>query len=83
MNVWLAGAAVLLAGVFPCGWIAVRASRMEAVVALQLASTLVALALVLLAQGYNRSVYYVVGLTLAAISFVGTLLLLRLMEREL
>ena len=56
---------------------------MEAVAALELATTLVTLALVVLAQGYQRSSYYVVALTLAGVSFVGTLVFLRLMEREL
>lgn len=83
MNAWLAAAAALIAGVVPCGWIAVRGTRMEAIVALELATTLVTLALILLAEGYGRSSYTLVALTLAALGFVGNLAFVRFMEREL
>jgi len=83
VNAWLAAAAALIAGVVPCGWIAVRGTRMEAIVALELATTLVTLALILLAEGYGRSSYTLVALTLAALGFVGNLAFVRFMEREL
>ncbi|HYX89268.1 MAG TPA: monovalent cation/H+ antiporter complex subunit F [Gaiellaceae bacterium] len=77
MNVWLVAATVLLAGVLPCGWVVLRGRLTEALVGLELASTLVTLVLVLLAEGFHRSSYFVLPLVLAALSFVGTLVFIR------
>ena len=79
MNVWLAAATVLLAGLLPCGWVLLRAQLLDGLVAFELTSTLVTVALVLLAEGFHRSSYFVVPLTLAALSFVGALLFVRLL----
>ena len=83
MSVWLWGATALLAGLVPCGWVAIRETRMDALVALELAGTLVTLALVLLAQGFDRASYYTVPVALAFLSFVGALLLARFLGRHL
>jgi multicomponent Na+:H+ antiporter subunit F len=83
VNVWLWGATVLLLGLLPCGWLAVRASRVDALVGLQTAGTAVTLTLVLLAEGFHRASYMGVALTLAFVSFVGTLLIARLLGRHL
>jgi multisubunit Na+/H+ antiporter MnhF subunit len=56
---------------------------MDALVALELAGTLVTLALVLLAQGFDRASYYTVPVALAFLSFVGALLLARFLGRHL
>ena len=77
MNVWLIAATVLLAGLLPCGWVILRAQLTDALVALELGSTLVTLVLVLLAEGFHRSSYFTVPLVLAALSFVGTLVFIR------
>ena len=69
MNAWLAAAAA------PGRVLLGRPGR--------LATTLVTLALILLAEGFGRSSYFVVGLTLAALGFVGNLAFVRFMEREL
>ena len=74
MNVWLVAATVLLAGLVPCGWVLLRA---RVLVAFELTSTLVTVVLVLLAEGFHRSSYFVVPLLLAALSFVGALLFVR------
>jgi multicomponent Na+:H+ antiporter subunit F len=83
VNVWLWGATALLAGLVPCGWVAVRGTRMDALVALELAGTVATLALVLLAQGFDRASYYTVPVALAFLSFVGALLLARFLGRHL
>ena len=83
MNVWLWGATALLIGLVPCGWIALRETRVDALVALELAGTVATLALVLLAQGFDRASYYSVPLALAFLSFVGALLLARFLGRHL
>jgi multisubunit Na+/H+ antiporter MnhF subunit len=83
MNAWLAAAAVLLGGFVPCGFVALRGSRLDAVVALELATTLATLTLVLVAMGFQRSAYFGVALALAALGFVCNLTFLRFMERGL
>jgi len=83
VNVWLWGATALLVGLVPCGWIALRETRVDALVALELAGTVATLALVLLAQGFDRASYYSVPLALAFLSFVGALLLARFLGRHL
>ena len=75
MNVWLVAATVLLAGLVPCGWVLLRARLLDALVAFELTSTLVTV--VLLAEGFHRSSYFVVPLLLAALSFVGALVFVR------
>jgi multisubunit Na+/H+ antiporter MnhF subunit len=77
VNVWLSAATVLLAGVVPCGWVLLRGRLTDALVALELASTILAVVLVLLAEGFHRSSYFVLPLVLAALSFVGSLVFIR------
>lgn len=77
MNVWLAAATVLLAGLAPCGWVLLRARVLDGLVALELASTLVTVVLVLLAEGFHRSSYFTLPLVLAGIGFVGALVFVR------
>ena len=83
MNVWLWGATALLAGMVPCGWIALRASRADALVALELAGTVSTLALVLMSEGFNRVSYMTVPVALAFLSLVGALLIARFLGRHL
>ena len=77
MSVWLIGATALLAGLLPCGWVVLRGRLTEAIVGLELASTIVTVVLVLLAEGSHRSSYFTLPLVLAALSFVGTLAFIR------
>jgi multicomponent Na+:H+ antiporter subunit F len=77
MNEWQIAAAVLLAGLVPCGWVCARRSFAEGVVALQLAGTLASLAALLIAVGEERQPFGDLALVLAAVSFAGTLLLAR------
>lgn len=83
MNVWLIGATVLLAGIVPCGAICLRGSRMDALAGLELAGTILTVVLLLLAEGFHRSVYFALPLTLAVLSFVGALVFVRFLERDL
>jgi len=83
MNVWLWGATALLVGIVPCGWSAMRASRVDALVALELAGTVATLVLVLLSEGFNRASYMGVPVVLAFMSLVGSLLIARLIGRHL
>lgn len=83
MNVWLWGAAALLLGFVPCGWIALRASRVDAFVALQTAGSLTTLVLVLFSEGFNRASYMGLALVLPFAGFVGSLFVARMLARQL
>jgi multicomponent Na+:H+ antiporter subunit F len=77
MNPWTASAVVLLVALVPLGYLLVRAPLADALVALELAGTVVVLVLVLLAQAFSRPSYYVVPLTLAPLSLLGGVLFAR------
>ena len=82
MNVWLVAATVLLdALVLPLS-VLVRAPRIDALVALELVSVVVTLVLLLLSEGYHRSIYTTVPLVLAGISLVSGFVFARFMERR-
>jgi multicomponent Na+:H+ antiporter subunit F len=81
VNVWLIAATVLLTGVVPCLWVAMRGSIVGALAALELASTLTTLALVLIAQGLHRDSFMDLALVSALLSFAGALTFTRFLER--
>lgn len=70
-------------GFVPCGWIALHESRMDALVALELAGTLTTLTLVLLCEGFDRASYYTVPVASVFLSFVGALIFVRFLGRHL
>jgi multisubunit Na+/H+ antiporter MnhF subunit len=82
VNVWLWGATALLLGLVPCGWLAMRGSRVDALVALQTAGTVTTLVLVLFAEGFHRSSYMGLALALPFLGFVGTLFIARFLGRH-
>jgi multisubunit Na+/H+ antiporter MnhF subunit len=59
-----------------------RAPRIDALVALELSSVVVTLVLLLLSEGYHRSIYTTAPLVLAAVSLVGGLVFARFMGRR-
>ena len=82
MNVWLVAATVLLAALALPLSVLVRAPHLDALVALELSSTLVVLVLLLLSEGFHRSIYTTVPLVLAGISLVSGLVFARFMEKR-
>jgi len=82
VNVWLVAATVLLAGMLPCGWVLLRGRLTEALVALELATTILTVVLLLLAEGFHRSSYFTLPLVLAALGFVGSLVLVRFLGEK-
>jgi multisubunit Na+/H+ antiporter MnhF subunit len=83
MNAWLvasAGALVLLA---PAGALAMRGDVLERIVGMQLSSTITTLALVLLAEGLNRDVYFDLAVVAGFCAMAGTLFFLRILETRL
>jgi multisubunit Na+/H+ antiporter MnhF subunit len=84
MNVWQLGATVVLVALLPPGVVLLRAPILDALIALELVATLVAVALVLLAEGYHRSSYFAVPIVLAFLNTVGGLIFVRfLADRRL
>ena len=83
MNIWLAGAFALLLGLLPLAWVVQRASIAQAVVAAQLASSLFALVLLLLAQGYGQPSFADLALAVAILSVPSGLLYAHFFERWL
>ena len=84
MNVWFVGATALLLGLLPVGWVLIRGDVLEALVALQLAGTVVAVVLLLIGEGFKRNSYYTLPLVLAFTNFVGVMIFVRFLgDREL
>jgi multisubunit Na+/H+ antiporter MnhF subunit len=82
VNVWLVAATVLLAALVLPFSVLVRAPRIDALVALELVSVVVTLVLLLLSEGYHRSIYTTVPLVLAGVSLVSGFVFARFMERR-
>ncbi|HVG75259.1 MAG TPA: monovalent cation/H+ antiporter complex subunit F [Thermoleophilaceae bacterium] len=81
MNVWLIATTVLLTGLVPCLWVAMRGSIISALAALELASTITTLALLMIAQGLRRDPFVDLALVSAILSFTGALTFVRFLER--
>ncbi len=81
MNAWLWAATALLLAIVPCVVVCVRRGPMDALVALELASTITTLALLALAQGYRRDPFFDLALVSAVLSFAGALAFARFLER--
>jgi multicomponent Na+:H+ antiporter subunit F len=65
----------------PCLWVAMRGAIVGALAALELASTLTTLALLLIAQGLRRDPFMDLALVSAILSFAGALTFVRFLER--
>jgi multisubunit Na+/H+ antiporter MnhF subunit len=77
VNVWFVGATILLITVAPCAYVVVRRNLLEALVAIELVATLMALVLLLLAEGHHRNSYYTLPLVLAFANMIGALIFVR------
>ena len=82
MNEWEIAAAILTVALIPCGAVCLRASFAEGVVAAQLASTIAALALLVIAEGEGRQPFSNLALVLVALSFARGLIFIRFLERQ-
>ena len=81
MNAWLIAATALLVGLVPLLVVCVRHSPLDALVALELASTITTLVLMLLAQGYRRDPFFDLAVVSSVLSFAGALTFARFLER--
>ena len=83
MNQWEIAAAILGGAIVPCLGVCVLSGAMRALVALELAGTVTASALVLLAEGFHRQPFIDLALLLALLCLLGAMAFARLMERDL
>jgi multisubunit Na+/H+ antiporter MnhF subunit len=82
MSPWLVAALVLMVASLAPLWVCVRAPIMDALVALEVCGVLQTVALLLLGEGFHRSVLFDPALVLAALTFIGSLLYVRVLERR-
>jgi multisubunit Na+/H+ antiporter MnhF subunit len=83
MNIWLWASLGLVVALVPCGWVLCRAEVMDGVVALQAATGISALALLLIAQGLERPSFYDISLAMVLLGFPSTILFAHFFERWL
>jgi multisubunit Na+/H+ antiporter MnhF subunit len=74
---------VLAGSIVPCVAICLLASAADALVALELASTIATTALMALAEAYHRQPFIDLAVVLALVSVVGALAFARLMEADI
>ena len=83
MNAWLWAATFLLALEVPLTLYAAFSPRLDALVALEAAGSISALALIALAEGFHRTAYTIVGVVACFLAFGGSMVFVRFFEREL
>ncbi|MFD0279442.1 monovalent cation/H+ antiporter complex subunit F [Kitasatospora sp. NPDC127111] len=83
MNAWLLAAAVLAAGgLGPCLLLGLRGEPRQRLAGLNLAATVTAAVLLLLAQGFGRPSYTDLALDLAVLAPAGTLVFTRFLAGQ-
>lgn len=82
LTAWLLAAALLLLAVLTCGLAAARRRTFEALVALQFAGTLTTITLVCLTVGLQASSYGNVPVVAAVLTWSGTLICVRFLDRS-
>jgi multisubunit Na+/H+ antiporter MnhF subunit len=83
VNAFLWAATALVVLELPLLLFVTRARRIDALVAVETAATIFVLALVLLAQGFHRSSYTVLGLVGSILIFAGSMVFVRFFEKEI
>jgi multicomponent Na+:H+ antiporter subunit F len=71
----------MLALLAPCTYVALRGSTADRLLGLELGTTITTLALLLLAEGFDRSIYFDLALVYCVLSFTGSLAIVRFLER--
>jgi 4-hydroxybenzoate polyprenyltransferase len=82
MNQWLWAATCLLALEVPLTAYAAFARRLDALVALEAAGSIGALALIALAEGFHRAAYTIVAVAASVLVFAGGMVFVRFFDRE-
>jgi multisubunit Na+/H+ antiporter MnhF subunit len=81
VNGFVVAAIAMLVAVIPCGLVIVRGTAMEAVVAYEAVSSIVVMALLLLAEGFARSAELEFPELLAVLLLGSGLVFVRFLER--
>jgi multisubunit Na+/H+ antiporter MnhF subunit len=81
VNAFTIAATALLVGLLPLAFVCLRASELDAVVAVELAGAVASLVLLCLAEGFHRSTYVDVAVACAALSWVGGMVFVRFLAR--
>jgi multisubunit Na+/H+ antiporter MnhF subunit len=80
VNVWLIAALALLPSLLGCGVVCMRSGALSGLVAMELASVVSVVELMLFSQGTHRQPFIDLALVLAVMGFIGSLAFARLME---
>ena len=83
MSQWVVASVALLAGLLPCAVVCLRGDACSRLVGLEMAGTVDTLVLVLLAEVYQRAIYFDLAVALALLSFAGGMVFARFLERFL
>jgi len=83
VNIWYAAAIALMLCLIPCIVVAIRGGIIDALIALEVATALCVLVLLLVEQGMQRQSFFDVSLALAVLAFPSTLLFARFYRRWL
>ena len=68
MNEWLVAGAAMLVLLAPCGYIAMRGSTVDRLLGLELGAVVTSMAMLLLAEGFDRSIYFDLAVVYTALS---------------
>jgi multisubunit Na+/H+ antiporter MnhF subunit len=82
MNEWEIVATVLGTGLVACGALALLGGIGDALVALEIAGTLVTAILMALSEGLQRQPFIDLALTVGVLSLLGSLVFARMLEEE-
>jgi multicomponent Na+:H+ antiporter subunit F len=82
-NVWLWAAGALMIALIPCGITCFRGKPADRLVGLEMTGVVITLDMVLLTEGFHRTLFYDIPLTLALLAFGGGMVFARFLERWL
>jgi multicomponent Na+:H+ antiporter subunit F len=82
-NAWLYCAAALMLALIPCGITCFRGKPADRLVGLEMAGVIMTLDMVLLSEGFQRTPFYDIPLTLAVLAFGSGMVFARFLERWL
>jgi len=83
MNIWIDAAILLSGGLFVCGIMCLKGNLINRVTALQLGNVVSSIIILLLAEGFHNDIFFDSALCLVIISFPGTLIYIRFLEKWL
>lgn len=83
MSLWLIAAIVLAAAWMPCLAVCLLASEFDALVAVEVGSTLLTSVLMLLSIAFRRQPFIDLAIAFVLVSVVGSLAFARMMEEEI